>query len=653
MQISNYCQKILWSISAFAALATFSACSSDDDSDKTIDPANITVKVEMSCNLKSSDAGVDIVWLNSDDPESASTTTLTTGNTWQETAVYSGIPEKPVGFVVNPLFNENITDGTEVVIDYSIECSIYVMDGDKVINTKFTEENASYTLTYSSDDADIYDFADSYLFNVTLSDITAADRSSLVDSDLTEYSDDRPSTDIDDVKGLGDLFYCSHNDITTDDDCLYDNFLARYPSRAPWDGTPLYKGDYLFLYQNDFKTASSDILKQSLANGAVLIIEDIDSYASLKNFCDEAGVYNPLPDDIDATHAMFIIANSKDGMLSEDSDSQYCGLFMMLTPNTDVDADYQQGEQIDRAVTILNEITVASSSKRAGKVSLSSRSESNDLLKLTGAKKVYLDGDNFQQLSTSDYCEPKRAGRTRTNYYSVECDIWNVYSVSEKRNYYYIHQDFLGAFNDCYVGVYNKSIKTKGCKTVSKVCEWYGQQVKLTTVPDGSADMRIHRTSPETTQSSTSYTSGVSYNLGGTVGVEGGKFAGSFNGGIGVNSSYTYTVNDVSIANLCVPATSLCWEFNLARAWTKYAPFQTACTSMHEGSASGRASFTCGTDFIISFPESTKDPKLNVKLDVTLRRTCGKCGWECAEDTRHKEFTMKVALPYLTANKFE
>lgn len=638
---------------AFAAIASLSACSNENDySHPGATASNLTVKVEMICDLTASDAGVDIVWLDPAEADSAATTTIANGESWQQTAVYDGIPENPVGFVVYPLFNENIADGTDVTIEYKATCRVYVLDGEHVVNTKTTEENVSYTMTYNEADAEKADLSSCYLFNVTQSKITAVDRSSLDNSDLTDYTDDRPSEDIDDVKGLGDLFYCSTNNIATNDDYLYDNFLARFPSRTAWDGSPLFKGDYLFLYKNDLQNASADVLKQSLANGAVLIIEGVDSYATFKNFCAEAGVYNPLPnDDYDTSHAMFIIADSDDGMLSDDADNRYGGLFMMLVPDTEVDADYQQGEQIDNAVTILNEIAV--SSPRPVGVVKKSRAATDDLQTLTGATKVYLSGDNTQKLGTGDYCEPKRAGRTRVNSYDVEYDIWNVYSVSEQRNYYYIHQHFLGAFNDCYVGVYNKTIKTRGCKTVSKVCEWYGQQVKLTTKPLNSAGMRIHRTSPETTQSSTSYTSGISFSLGGSVGYENGSGTGMVNAGLGLNSSYTYAVSDVSISNLCVPGESLTWEFNLSRAWTKYAPFQTACTSMHEGSASGRATFTCGTDFIISFPESTKKPKLSATLEVTLRRTCGKCGWECAEDTRYKMIPFEVELPALSSSNFK
>lgn len=95
------------------------------------------------------------------------------------------------------------------------------------------------------------------------------------------------------------------------------------------------------------------------------------------------------------------------------------------------------------------------------------------------------------------------------------------------------------------------------------------------------------------------------------------------------------------------------WYFKISEPYTKYAPFNTACTSMHEGALCGRETLTAGTDYIISFPNSTEAPQLTSTNRVMLRTSCGKMGVTCGKEDREVTFTDAIALPFLQASDFD
>lgn len=75
---------------------------------------------------------------------------------------------------------------------------------------------------------------------------------------------------------------------------------------------------------------------------------------------------------------------------------------------------------------------------------------------------------------------------------------------------------------------------------------------------------------------------------------------------------------------------------------------------MNEGALSGRTTFKGGTDFIFSCTKKGDNkPTLSSDVEVTLRRTCGKCGSKCHEDTKTKKQCNTIELPYLTDNDFK
>lgn len=654
-------KKIYPALFASAMLLLSASCSDDNSVNEGEDLSNLTVVVEMSYTLQPQSAGItgaELSWSDPDNLSAGASATVAPGETFTRKLTYNTIPDGPVGFLATPSVDADLDAGTDVTVDYTVDCTVSLLNGNNVVDFKKHSDNVSYTLFYNPDEHP--DLTDDFLFAVTTNNVRRVNLEDLFDDEDDALPEELPVTDDDDVKCQGHLFYVSQANADTDNRYLYDNFVTRFSSASRWDGSALSTGDFLFLYRDDLNNVSTEVIKKSVADGAILVIDALNSFADLKRFCEEADIYNPLceDDDVDVSQAMFIIADA-DRSISDNPQCGYRGMFFMLNPGVGSDntsVDYHHGEVIDRAVATINEMV--SPTQPTGRTM--SRAAGSDLTGLINAYKVHLcEKDNSHTLSKNAYQDPKRAGRERVNHYDVEYDIYNVFSLSEHCNYYYIHQNIICSFGDCYIGVYNKAVETNDIyNTIAKVCEWYGSTVKVTTEPTlGDTGMKIHCMSPATTESSTGFTSGFSWDLGGSVGYESGAPAVSANTGIGINTSHTYDVKDVTVANKSVPHSQLSWQFNLANAWTNFSLFKTACTNMHQGALAGRETFTVGTDFVISFPEKYRNnyytPRLIGTLEVTLRRTCGKCGEECAEETNTKKITRKFDLPALRESSFK
>lgn len=646
-----------WLLSGLTAAMLLAGCK--EESEPVVVPQDATVTLEMNyqlLNASSAVTAVDIVYPDPADVEQSVMVTINPGEVWSSTVTYNNVSDHPVGFFATPILSDDVAKGENVSLQYQASCKADLLDGDRQVDTQSISESDTHSFTFA-DDNDQEVSAD-LLFSVTSDGLKRVRRSDLMDEDSADTSSDLPSSDTDDVKGIGNLYYASKGDIAPNDEFLFDNFLARYATRAPWAGNALGKGDLLFLYGDELQSASHRALEESLAAGVILVIEGVQDYSTFRDFCANTDVYNPLGDrDVeDCAHSMFIVADA-DVNISGDPNLNYKGIFVMLQPDAPVEGvsdDYRQGKLVDRAVEIINKVV----SPTPDQMRSHSRADAEaDLQSLVSAYKVYLcGGQNRHVISASSYQSSSKAKRDRVNYYSLEYDIWNVMSLSEKRNYYYVHQEFLGAFKDGYLDVYTTNVTTDGFKTVAKVCEWYGSSVRMTAAPYGSVyanTMKIHRTSPETTQSSTSYSSGFSWNLGGSIAYGEKGAQGTVSGGIGVSSSYSYSVADVTISNQCIPDNTLAWQFDLSSAYTKFAPFSKAGTNMHEGSLTGRQTMNAGTDYMISFPENVTAPQLSCSLYVTLKRTCGKAGKVCHVGTTTAVFNDIFTLPYLKSSDFE
>ena len=625
------------------------ACDSDNNPDGPL-AGNYTVKVEIGCTVPGSCSALDnvkIAWLKPGTADEAVTRVVTRGEEWSETVVYEGIPEESVGAFIEPQLSEGIEEGAETTVDYSYYCKVTLLDEDKVVDFAGFENPLSYTFAYDS--SQDYDLSERCLYTVTPQGVQRAQN--VGEEDDSEVENKLIDEDLQRVDGT--IHYFSLNDDATNANYLYDNLLARFSQRVQWDGSPIGKGEFLFLYQNDIEKAPADILAQCLENGAILIIDGLSSYSQITGFCESQGIHNPLGDEeLDVRHTMFIIANSSKS-IAHDQNANYTSVFFVLNPSTEnkeTVSDYEQGLMVDQAVCQINDILNADGS-RALPVS---RGAVADLEQIVGAQRVML-SDCVQTVSKSDYVKPKD-DKDQSNVYSVILDIWNVYSVRESANYYYIHQEFLGAFAPCYKGSYTGSVYTPTWgKSIAKICEYYGDHVAISTTPaDGTGNMQIHRQSPNTTEGATSYSSGVEWNLAGEVGFIGKDKTGSLTSGVTLNSSQSYTINDVTVSNLCVPGRELKWNFDFAKPYTTFNFVYTACTSMHEGALVGRTSFSAGMDYIVSFPSaSAPKPKMRLELEVALKADYGKCGVIDGWKKKTIWFYKNFYLPVLNERMFQ
>lgn len=636
---------------AMLAMATLPSCSDDDNDAPGAKEGEYTVTLEMSYTLNNASSGldgVDIGVSGSDDDNIP--VTKDPGETWSETVTQTVMANGVVGFATYPRITESIKDGEEVTVDYTARCKATVKLDGNVVDSDMYDVTASYTLDYDSE----LNLVDGFMFRVSADgDLTRINIDDELKGDTDEPdTEQQPVTDDDEVMAKGTLHYYSHADDATNDNHLFDNFVARFPTRMQWDGQPLSKGHYLFLLGNDIEKTPLKVVKESLDNGAIMVIDALDSYATFKRFCETLDIFNPLGDNEvdDVEHKMFIVADAKTLFVADDG-ARYRGVFFMLDPEDEDDtlpSDFAQGKMIDHAIETLNGITSTSVSPD---MNVQSRSTNDNLVDLASAYKVYF--EMTHTLTKSDYQKSSKAKDKQTNVYSFEYDIWNVYSLSEHRNYYLVHQEIHCNFSPCYKDIYSGAVKTNGCKTMAKVCEWYGDRVSINTKINGDS-IRIHRDTPETTASSTSYTSGFSWSLGGLVGFVGSAMEGSINAGISCSSSESYSINDITVSNLTMPGQAAVWNFDLKGASASFNPFKVAGTTMNEGALSGRTTFKGGTDFIFSCTKKGDNkPTLSSDVEVTLRRTCGKCGSKCHEDTKTKKQCNTIELPYLTDDNFK
>lgn len=577
--------------------------------------------------------------------------TVKGGQVWQKTVDVSAATDT-VGMEVFALNNPADTTTATVNISYKLSVAVALMDGanTNAVDTVSTTESHEVELLPIGGRAEQMTaiLAERHYFAVGGGQIKKLDYDEEFDDPTGDGSAHNPLTDEDEVKMDNMLYYTSQADIQAheDSDCLLDNLTARFPNKTLWNGSALGKGDVLLLRGSALGSADMAAVRQSMAAGAICVIDDVDTYRALDDFCAAAEVTNALAEADFETPALYILADA-DVDMSADVNTPVRGFFYMLTPTDDNGGlmnDYQQGQCVSMALNSIKDVLAGTETASAAKTRQASQT---DLQTLADMFKVYKSG--AANLNGSDYRRSSIGARVAN--YSIEYDIYNAFSINEKRNYY-IHQQIMTDFNNVYSGVYSNNVTTSGCYTIAKVCEWYGSEVETTMTPDSkSGGMQIHQTAPGTTQLSASHTTGLSWSLNGSFGFEGKEPTGSISGGISVENSRTETIPDVSISETSSPGAKVGWRFNMAGAWTRYAPFNVACTSMHEGSLVGRSTFTTTTDCIVSFPEGTA-PVINGTVKVTLRSTCGKCGVVCGERTKPFSTDVTLELPYLTSADF-
>lgn len=459
-----------------------------------------------------------------------------------------------------------------------------------------------------------------------------------------------PEKDTETVKMEQRLYYVSEADVADDDQSLADNFLSRFNGLMKWDGASvLSQGDFLFFKAEEAPMLAEEVLVKCYEAGVIFVMEGGDA-SQYNDLCTRVGGFNPYSakaanvDNGNTIHPLWVLSGSLPGA---------SGLAMLLSPYDDegelID-DYSQGNLIDMALTEIKEDVMVGSRSGMPMPSRAGGSLEGDVNRLIAATKFYL--YRTQTIASSDYRNSGKRPRGASNSYQVEFDLWNVYSINEKRNYYYVHEEVNCSFKNTYVGMYSYSVYG-----IAKVSEWYGQSVSVGFVPvSKELGATIHRSSPNSTQSAVNYTSGFSWSLSGSaalkVGEKGAEGDFGFSAGATFSSSESYRVEDVTVRDLG-DYESASWAFDLRDVRSNFYFFAIAMTDLHEGSLTGRTKLQAGTDFIISFKESNSAPKVKATFGVNLRSSCSKVGTVCYVRNKYVEVSDTLVLPFIKASDIE
>ena len=592
----------------------FASCR-DDDSPKSPDTADYSVVVEMSYIPKNSSQAVtevQIAWLSPDSDDDADTgydsATVQPHTSWAKTVTYNGIPELPVYMSVNPVIGGDVEKGTTIKLDYKYTCTVTLFKDGKTIDSKSISDNPELDFIYKgTTDMSLAKYVGFIVSPEGLQPASAGD------VDENEPVIESKTIDEDVCRISGRVLCYSVSDVATNDVYLYDNMLARFSERVSWNGMPAQKSEFVFLYKNDIEKAPADVLKESLENGAIIIIDCLDSYSQFTGFCKSQGIFNPLGDeDRDVSHTMFIVANSSNGLAAPGNDK--CrGIFYVLDPALEEDgtaSDYEQGLMVDNAVNTINRIITPQPAKTAAM----SRSPLDDLKEFMTAQIVGFSGK--QTLPPSDFAGIFKNNKIgMTNVYGVEFDIWNAYRAKDDRNYFYIHQEFVGNFNPCYEG----TNFVKDGASHMKYCGWYADHVYIRNTGGISREyMKIHQHSPQGAQSGDTYPSGLNLKLDGTVFVQGDKKPVKGTGGLSFSTTSNYNIAGVTVEDRTSADEEASWYFDFKGPKFKFHPFCKAGCTVTDGALLGRTTFTAGMDYIVSFPAELTWLDWETAVEVTL-----------------------------------
>jgi hypothetical protein len=156
----------------------------------------------------------------------------------------------------------------------------------------------------------------------------------------------------------------------------------------------------------------------------------------------------------------------------------------------------------------------------------------------------FVDTINTEKWSLRDGTTQKNTTRIQTNYY-----VWSVYSYDNNKDYYFIEQEIIIPNGNLWHG---KRKKLNGWYYRSKDF-WMDKLYTNNIITDSNkkvldGNLIISKYSPETVNDSTSYTSGVAWNIGAKVGVASdGKAGFELSGGVTFSNSHTWTVQDIGV----------------------------------------------------------------------------------------------------------
>lgn len=178
----------------------------------------------------------------------------------------------------------------------------------------------------------------------------------------------------------------------------------------------------------------------------------------------------------------------------------------------------------------------------------------------------------------------------RNNSYAINFSIFPAHSLEDGSDYYYVEQDGIYNFNNNYLGQYKYNYQG----ALSKIEEYYCSDLVTDCYLNINSNyVDIIRLSPPTTEGQTTITSGISWNLGGSVEVDKDGVNVTVQGGVSVENSREITVNAVSVYNESTDhGSNAKWEYAFKETESKFSFFSYGQVDLISSSSSAHSTFT-------------------------------------------------------------
>lgn len=434
-------------------------------------------------------------------------------------------------------------------------------------------------------------------------------------NDPEKLTDPLPTSDQLAVTHNNTLYYLSF--WSKEDHAISDNMINRYKKVVPYvPGTKMEIGDAFFFTREDIARIQSeaDLLadfKDMFHKQSIVMMMEGGTNEDFNTVCTLLDCYNPYVKG-DDSHSDELPLWVFSGPLPSAS-----GFYSKLNArSTATRTKGVKGAEGEKSVQTINEYgqgihcDMTSQSLQRALEPKAPSNGSSDLKNLISACIV---------IGQTSYIPPPvygQEGKGAADNFQVEVKIWTAYSKDRKEHFYLVNLGFIAYVEPSFYGEWHEPYKPTKMKA-------YGlclTDVNLEFAPVHPNGTIIHAHSPQTTEHQSSYTSSVSFELGGSVSVTGPEIS----GGISISNSHTETINDIEVINRSNPnqgSPQLRWRFNLREPSSHFNLFCYASSAVNGGAKAGITTCSLSTDFIISVPDGAAN-EWKASMYPTLKAYC-------------------------------
>jgi len=244
-------------------------------------------------------------------------------------------------------------------------------------------------------------------------------------------------------------------------------------------------------------------------------------------------------------------------------------------------------------------------------------SNTNKLTELMSAQFVtFNDVIKTDNWKTADGRNPKRSTNLQTNYY-----VWAAYSFDEDRDYYIIEQEIIIPNSNLWDSKVRETIYNLGFNVYRTKDYWMSKIWTNNEIQNANtgvypfSDLAISQYSPETVNNATSYTSGISVEIGGEVGYMSGAAYAKVGAGVTFQNSKSWTVSDVKVLAKVMDKSytkNAKWEWET----TKKPSYQSSKVSINDPADLAINTARFGTTWLWIVDKPKKDDKYKLNLTV-------------------------------------